>query len=62
MYKPFSKEECWNCGRRISTKQKYCVCEELNLDYRPRYQIGSAEKAVREDEKEAPTGPPVEIE
>jgi hypothetical protein len=63
MYKPFLKakiDECWNCGRRLSIKQRYCPCGKPNLDYKPKYQIGSAIKAVQEDEKETPTGPPVD--
>lgn len=45
-------DEC-ECGERLSTKQRVCPrCKSANLDYRPKHQIGSAIKMVKEDELE----------
>jgi hypothetical protein len=53
-YKSFfgKTDECI-CGKWLSTTQRVCpYCKEPNPDYRPKHQIGSAMKAVRDDEEE----------
>jgi RNA polymerase subunit RPABC4/transcription elongation factor Spt4 len=52
MHKPLlgKTDECWNCGRRLSTKQKYCPCGKKNLDYKPRTWTGEI-VGIEEDKR-----------
>jgi hypothetical protein len=51
MYKSFlgKIEECWNCGRRLSIRQRYCVCGKKNLDFKPRNWMGAPVAEIEEN-------------